>query len=116
MPYKFETTKTKIPRDLNRNVKISLEDREKIREDYKVLKSQRKTALKWNVSRRLIQFILDPEKEQRNKELYAIRQAGGRYYNREKHNKQVSEHRKYKQKLFKKNKLIGEIKEWKKIN
>lgn len=62
MPYKFETNKLKIPRDLKKNTKISIEDREKVREDYKVLKSQRKTALKWNVSRRLIQFIIDPEK------------------------------------------------------
>jgi hypothetical protein len=42
--------------------KIHPKDHDKIREDYLELKSQRKTAELWNVSRRTIQFILDPDK------------------------------------------------------
>jgi transposase len=63
--------------------------------------SQRKLALMFNVSRRLIQFILDPSKHQAN--LEARKQRGGSkiYYKREKHTKSVKEHRKYKQSLCK---------------
>jgi hypothetical protein len=63
--------------------------------------SQRKLALMFNVSRRLIQFILDPSKHQAN--LEARKQRGGSkiYYKRDKHTKAVKEHRKYKNQLLK---------------
>ena len=99
MPYKFETQKQTIPRDLKKNTKISLQDRELIKEDYKNLKSQRKTALKWNISRRLVQFITDPEKEQRNKELFTQKQKTGIYYDKQKHTKAVNKYRHYKKQL-----------------
>lgn len=105
MPFKHEYTKTLIPRELNRNVKLSLDDREKIREEYKYNPiSYAIIGEKWGVSRRLISFIIEPEKEKRNKELQ--KEKGRIYYDRVKHNKYIKEHRNYKQTLYKKNKLI----------
>jgi len=99
MPYEFEYNKKHIPRHLNKNVKIAKEDHEKIREDYKILKSQRKTAKKWNVSRRLIQFILDPEKHKEQKEKFKERQKTGIYYTKEKQKEYIKKYRHHKQEL-----------------
>ena len=52
MPYKFETDKKKIPRDKDRRVKLSEEDRQEIKELYPFI-SQRTLAKMFNVSRRL---------------------------------------------------------------
>jgi len=62
--------------------------------------SQRKLALMFNVSRRLIQFILDPSKHQANLEARKERGGSKIYYKREKHTLAVKEHRKYKTKLL----------------
>ena len=102
MPYKWVYDKKKIPRELNRNVKLSLDDRDKIRDEYKFLKSQRKLALKWGVSRRLINFILNPEKEQHNKELQKLRN----HYDKEKNTNYMRKYRKNKQKLALNGKLL----------
>lgn len=99
MPYKHITKI--IPRELNRNVKLSLEDREKIKEKYQTGKtSQRKLAREYNVSRRLIQFIIDPSKEEKNKK------NKKNYYDKNKHKKYMKKHRKYKQQLY----LKGDLK------
>jgi len=63
--------------------------------------SQRKLALMFNVSRRLIQFILDPSKHQANLEARKERGGSKIYYKREKHTKAIKEHRKYKNQLLK---------------
>jgi hypothetical protein len=62
--------------------------------------SQRKLALMFNVSRRLIQFILDPSKHQANLEARKERGGSKIYYKREKHTKATKEHRKYKTQLL----------------
>ena len=104
MPYKH--TKKLIPKKYDKRVKLSDKDKKAIREEYKTEDiSQRKLALKYNVSRRLIQFILDPEKEKRNKELFKERRKDGRYYKKEKHTEQIRVHRQYKQQLNLENKL-----------
>jgi transposase len=62
--------------------------------------SQRKLAAMFNVSRRLITFIIDPKKLERN--LVVRNENGGSkaYYNRDKHTKAIREHRKYKHTIF----------------
>ena len=102
MPYK--NINSTIPRDLKKSVKLSLQDRKDIIEDYKIMQSQRGVARKWNVSRRLIQFIIDPIKEQENKEL----QKQKNYYDKDKHSAYIRKHRHYKQQLY----LKGELEEW----
>lgn len=93
MPYKSEYTHKKIPRRYDKRVKLSLEDREEIKRQYKN-SSQRKLAKAWGVSRRLIQFILDPDKKKRDLELRKLRGGSMAYYDRE---KQVEASRKTRQ-------------------
>ena len=91
MPYKFETNKLKIPRELDRRVKIPPEEHQKIRELSLQGMSQRKIASLYEVSRRLIVFILFPER------LEQLRQNKKQYkYPKEKHSLQVKNTRNYK--------------------
>ena len=102
MPYKH--IEYKIPRDKDRRVKLTEEEREQIREWYGKI-SQRKLAKIFNVSRRLITFIGCPEKYKRNLEQREARGGSKIYYDRAKHTKAMKKHRKYKQELY----LKGEV-------
>lgn len=104
MPYKH--TDFKIRREDDKRVKLSLQDREEIKRQYVYIQSQRKLAKAWNVSRRLIQFILDPQKLKRNLELRELRGGSKIYYNKEKWKIQMKRHRQRKQKLYLENRLI----------
>ena len=76
--------------------------------------SQRQLAREYGVSRRLITFIVNPESEERNKELLRenkelLREnkAKGLYkYDRKKHTENIRNHRRYKQRLFQEGKII----------
>ena len=68
--------------------------------------SQRALARMYNVSRRTITFILDPEKLEDNLKRRKERGGSKHYYERERHNKFMDKHRKYKRELFRKG-LIG---------
>lgn len=69
--------------------------------------SQRTLARMFGVSRRLIIFIIDPEKHERAKAQYKERRKDGRYYDREINTIAVRNTRQYKHKLY----LDGKIKE-----
>jgi IS30 family transposase len=103
MPYKFATDKKKIPRELDKRVKLTDSEREEIKFLYGKV-SQRQLAKKYNVSRRLIIFIGCPEKLERARELYKERRKDKRYYNTELHKKYMKTHRRRKQLI--KEKLI----------
>lgn len=107
MPYKSE--KIKLSKEQDRRVKLTDEQKEEIRIKYKTgLYSQRKLATEYNVSRRLITFILDEEKAERAKEQFKERRVDGRYKpDKEKWARTIREHRRYKQELY----LKGELKE-----
>lgn len=99
MPFRVDKMTIGNPENDNR-VKLSDADRKKIVEEFKTgLISQRALARKYNVSRRLISFILDPEKAERAKEQYKERRKDGRYYKREKHNEAMKRHRSHKREL-----------------
>lgn len=100
MPYKSE--KIKLPSELDRRRKLSEEQKEEIRYKYETgLYSQRKLASEYNVSRRLIQFVLDKDKYERAKEQRRERGKDGRYaYSKEEWAATMREHRQYKQKLY----------------
>lgn len=104
MPYKH--TKLRIKREDDKRVKLSLEDREEIKRQYRIVKSQRKLARAWGVSRRLIQFILDPEKKERDLELRKLSGGSKQYYNKEKWRKQMKKHRRRKQELYLEGRLV----------
>ena len=78
MPYKSE--KIKLPKEHDRRIKLTDEQREEIREKYATgLYSQRALAREYGVSRRLISFVLDDEKYQKCREQFKERKADGRY-------------------------------------
>lgn len=99
MPYISE--KTRLPRELKRNIKLSQEDREEIRLIKRLHHhSYNEIARAYGVSKRLIMFVCNPEVEkacrQRRKELA----SDGRYYNKEKNTAAVRNSRRYKHELY----------------
>lgn len=86
----------------DRRVKLSFEQREEIREIREKLGwSYNTLAKKYGVSKRLIQFVCNPEMEERARENFKILRKDGRYYNREKHNESIQNMRLWKEKLYK---------------
>ena len=108
MPYKSESIK--LPKQYDRRIKLTDVQRDEIKEKYTSgVYSQRALAREYNVSRRLISFIVDPEKYEISKEQFKERRKDGRYNpDKELHNKIQKEHRRYKQGLYKEGKLIAE--------
>jgi len=100
MPYKFQTDKIKLPVGKDRRVKLTPKEKEKICKESLRGASQRELARKYKVSRRLIQFIIDPEKLEKN--LLARKKRGSSkiYYNKDYHRESMKEHRQYKQKVL----------------
>ena len=107
MPYKSE--KIKLSKEQDRRIKLTDEQRTEVREKYSTgLYSQRTLAKEYNVSRRLITFVLDEDKQKRNAELLKERKSDGRYKpTKEEWAETIREHRRYKQELY----LKGELKE-----
>ena len=98
MPYAFESHKIPMPRSKDRRVKLTENQRWEIRESSL---SQRKLAAFYGVSRRLIQFVKDPEKLAAN--LLARQERGGwqQYYDREDNRESMKQYRRYKQGVMK---------------
>ena len=92
---------------LDRRIKLTEDDKELIRwlrEEEKI--SQQKLADQFGVSKRLIQFVLNPEKQKKNFELRQKRGGTKQYYDKDKHRDYIRDHREYKKDLFNKG-LIG---------
>ena len=102
MPYKSEKIRIAGTK-YDRRRKLTDEQKKYIRwlsEEEKL--SQRKLAAMFDVSRRLITFILDPEKYRRNKERIKKLKSDGRYkYTKEEWAEVMREHRRYKESLHK---------------
>jgi predicted HTH transcriptional regulator len=99
MPYlseKIIIEKTKF----DKRIKLTDDDKKLIiwlREEEKL--SQRQLAARFNVSRRLITFVLDPEKKVRDLENREKRGGWKQYYDKEKNTEYMKDHRNYKQDL-----------------
>ena len=104
MPYKCE--KIKLSKDQDRRVKLTDKQREEIKLLHKEGNSIHSLSRDYGVSRRTIQFILFPERQQRNVDLRDERGGSKIYYDREKNTDCVRKHRRYKHKLFKDGKLL----------
>lgn len=63
--------------------------------------SQRQLAKMFKVSRRLITFVLDPEKQKENLKRRAERGGHKQYYDKDKHAEAIRDHRNYKKKALK---------------
>lgn len=95
---------------LDRRIKLTPQDKEDIRDRYFLPhESERPTmtslAALYNVDRRLIQFILFPDREARNKEQASVRHRSGRYYSKDRGRKKLQRYRDYKRTLLKEGKL-----------
>ena len=107
MPYMFETKKLLIQKQDDKRIKLTDGQKKIICELYKSGEySQRALAYEFKVSRRLIQFIVCPDKLERNKELREDRGGSKQYYDKEKQKEYVKKHRRNKKVLHDENKLI----------
>lgn len=105
MPFKH--LKYKIKKEDDKRIKLTDNQREEIKKNYGKI-SQRKLAKAFNVSRRLIQFIGDPEKKKRDLILRKIRGGSKIYYDKSKHRLAMKKHRKHKQELYLEKRLEGQ--------
>lgn len=102
MPSKFDKIPINNPNH-DKRVKLTDEDRENIRKEYSSGNiSQNGLAKKYGVSKRLIQFVLNPEKKEIVKKQFAERQKDGRYYDKDKHKGYMKNHRNHKKELYNK--------------
>lgn len=99
MPYRTEKLKIDCP-FMDRRTKLLPCQKEMVLHYHNLGYSQRAIARMFNVSRRLIIFIIHPERLAKN--LDARRDRGGHkaYYDREKNNEYAKTHRRYKHKLL----------------
>ena len=101
MPHIFETQHLKIPKEHDKRVKLTKEDKELIKHLYETTDtSQRKLATQFGVSRRLITFILDPEKQKANLQARDARGGSKKYYDKETNKKRMKAHREHKRALY----------------
>ena len=98
MPYKSEKIKIEGTKHDKRR-KLTEEQKKTIREN-KLGLSQRKLATMYKVSRRTIQFILDPKKLEENKKRREERGGWKQYYKKENNTAAVRKTRRHKQILF----------------
>lgn len=109
MPYKSERIKI-AGTQFDRRIKLTDEQKDLIRwlrEEEQI--SYNKLAAQFNVSKRLVMFICNPEKYEKSKEQFKQRKMEGRYKPCKKEwAETVREHRKYKQELYLNNKITLE--------
>lgn len=93
-----------IPREYDRRVKYTEEQREEVRRMHKVYGlAQREIERRTGISRRMISFILFPERLAVVKAQYKERRKDGRYYPpKEKWRETMRKHRHYKKELHNK--------------
>lgn len=100
MPRKTDTIAIK-EKPLKRSAKLLDCQRERIVSLHSEGSSITGLGKMFKVNKRLIQFIIFPERQKKNLELREQRGGSKAYYNKEKHTIAVREHRDYKKKLFK---------------
>lgn len=100
MPYKTDKQSLQSP-FLKRSVKLLPCQKEMICYWSKQGYSQRRLAKMFKVSRRLITFIIDPKKLEKNLERREDRGGTMQYYDKEKHKEYMKEHRTYKHNTLK---------------
>ena len=94
MPYEFEQLHIHLPRNADRRIKLTEEQRKEIRSS---VKSMRQLAIEYGVNRRAIDFIKHPEKVVANKKRRQERGGWRQYYDREQNSIVIKRHQRYKQ-------------------
>lgn len=106
MPSKVDKLVIKDKRH-DKRVKLTDGDKSIIKSEYETGSiSINALARKYGVSKRLIQFILFPERQEKAKKAFADRQKDGRYYSTEKHREYMRKHREHKKGLYEQGHLI----------
>ena len=90
----------RVGKEYDRRRKLTDEQKEEIRRLRELGLSLKEIAEAYGVSRRLVQFICDPAKEEENKKRRQERGGWRQYYDPNTHAKTMREHRLYKQKLL----------------
>ncbi len=106
MPYVH--TKLSIPKNKDRRIKLTKSQKEEIYNLYNLYGaySQRELAAMYEVSRRLITFIIDPSKLEQCLQRREERGGSKQYYCKEKRRLHMKSHRSYKQQLYLNNELV----------
>ena len=99
MPYKTDKIPINNP-EKDKRVKLLPEDKEAIKKLYQNGESIHGITRKFKVDKRLIQFVLFPERQKRNLELREKRGGWRQYYSKEKHSQSMKEHRHYKRRIL----------------
>jgi hypothetical protein len=79
--------------------KLPTSEHEAVRQDYQSTHSQRETARHFNISRRLVVFILYPERNQQRQEANRKNKSHLKYYEKDKRKKAIYKYRQKKQAL-----------------
>lgn len=105
MPYKHVEMKL-VGTSFDARVKLTEQQREEIRKQHRAGTSQRELARSFKVSRRLISFIIYPDRLADNLRRRAERGGSKQYYVKEKHTKYMKKHRRRKQKIYVSKKVL----------
>ena len=106
MPYKFERKKIRLPADADRRRKLTDDARDMIIQLRNQGWSLSSLAKKFNVSRRMIQFITDPESKKENLRRRQERGGWRQYYDKMTNTESMREHRRYKKRILEERGLL----------
>lgn len=101
----MDIDKVKVTNKYDRRIKIDKQEYPKIIRQHTRGKAIRELARKYGVDKRLIQFIIYPERKARSLALRAERGGSKKYYDKDKWRGTMREHRAYKRSLIKKGKI-----------
>ncbi len=96
MPYKIETDHMKLPRELDKRVRLTDDDKQEIRELIWQWLGNQEIAVRYWVHRKTIYLIRNPKQALKEKEDYKLRRLDWRYYNKDKHTIAIKETRKHR--------------------
>jgi len=99
MPYKSEYTHKKIPKELDRRIKLTDEQREEIKILFAQGYSKRWLGIKFWVDRKTIRNIVEPEFYQVQLKKYKELKWSSRYYNKDTHREAIKNTRRYRVKI-----------------
>jgi hypothetical protein len=94
---------TRVGKEKDRRIKIQASEHKYIISRHKNGEGIRAMAREYGVDKRLIQFIIYPERKALNYKLRLARGGSKQYYNKDKWRETMREHRNYKKSLLVKN-------------
>ena len=96
MPYKSETTHKKLPRQLDRRIKLTTEDKTIILKLFSEWETYSQIARQFGVHRSTIRLLCNPDLALKQRETFKLNRLDGRYYNKDKQLKAAQETRKHR--------------------